>query len=309
VRPDGRSDPGIPDARGPVRYLWWLVASQPRRIIKGALLGSSWMVGLTLPPYLLSRAIDDGIQAENFHHTLIWALLLLAIGVLNAWLSIMRHRTMTKVRLDAAYRTAKVLVRQAARLGAGLPKSVSAGEVVTIGISDVYVMADALTVTGPGVGAVVAYAVVAVLLFQISWTLALVVLLGVPALVLVIGPLLGRLQGAESDYRERSGELAACLGDIVGGLRVLNGLGGKEAFANRYHAQSQRLLEDGYRVGAVTSWVQALAFGLPGVFLAAVTWLAARMAAEDTMSVGQLAAVYGYAAVLVVPVSFFLGGG
>jgi ABC-type multidrug transport system fused ATPase/permease subunit len=267
------------------------------------------MVGLTLPPYLLSRAIDDGLRTDNFRATLAWVAVLFATGVLNAWLAIMRHRTMTKVRMDAGNRTAKVLVRQATRLGAALPRSISAGEVVTIGIGDVRVMAQALTVTGPGVGAVVAYAVVAVLLFQVSWLLAMVVLLGVPALVVVIGPLLGRLQGAEAAYRDRSGELAARFGDIVGGLRVLNGLGGKEAFANRYRAQSRRLLEDGYRVGAVTSWVQALASGLPGIFLAAVIWLAARMAVDGAISVGQLAAVYGYVAVLVVPVSSFLEGG
>ena len=43
---------------------------------------------------------------------------------------------------------------------------------MTVGISDVQTVAQALTVTGPGVGAVVAYAVVAVVLFTISPLLA-----------------------------------------------------------------------------------------------------------------------------------------
>lgn len=62
-------------------------------------------------------------------------------------------------------------------------------------------------------------------------------------------------------------------------------------------------------MGAVTSWIQALAVGLPALFLAAVTWLAARMAAEGTITVGQLVAVYGYVAVLVAPVTFLIEGG
>lgn len=110
-------------------------------------------------------------------------------------------------------------------------------------------------------------------------------------------------------YRERQGELAGRIGDLVGGLRVLNGLGGKGLYADHYRRGSQTLRAEGYRVGVVTSWIQALGVGLPAVFLAAVTWLAARMAAQGTITVGELVAVYGYVAVLVVPVAFFIEGG
>ncbi|MFE6157804.1 ABC transporter transmembrane domain-containing protein [Streptomyces sp. NPDC056486] len=306
---DSKLDPGTPDCRSAARYLWWLITSQRRRIAAGALLGSAWMVCLTLPPYLLSRAIDDGLERGQWSVLVGWVAALLGVGVLNAWLAIMRHRTMTKVRMDAAFRSAQVVVRQATRLGGALPRRVTAGEVVTIGFGDVAVIANTLTITGPGVGAVLAYVVVAALLLTVSPLLAVVVLLGVPLLAALVGPLLGRLQGVEATYREQQGRLAAGFTDIVGGLRVLNGIGGKEVYAERYRRGSRTLQAKGYRVGAVTSWIQALSVGLPTLFLGAVTWLAARMAAQGTITVGELVAVYGYAAVLVVPVSFFIEGG
>ncbi|MCX4734821.1 ABC transporter ATP-binding protein [Streptomyces sp. NBC_01363] len=267
------------------------------------------MVCLTLPPYLLSRAIDDGLQPGRWPALIGWVAALLGVGVLNAWLAIMRHRTMTRVRLDAAFRSVQAVVAQATRLGGALPRRVTAGEVVTIGFGDVAVIAGTLTITGPGVGAVLAFVVVAALLLAVEPLLAAVVLLGVPLLAVLVGPLLGRLQGAEAAYRERQGRLADRFEDMVGGLRVLNGIGGKEVYAERYRRGSQELRAEGYRVGAVTSWIQALGVGLPTLFLGAVTWLAARMAAQGTISVGELVAVYGYAAVLVVPVSFFIEGG
>ncbi|MEV5201908.1 ABC transporter ATP-binding protein [Streptomyces sp. NPDC053720] len=267
------------------------------------------MVCLTLPPYLLSRAIDDGLQPGRWPALAGWVAALLGVGVLNAWLAIMRHRTMTRVRLDAAFRSVRAVVGQATRLGGALPRRVTAGEVVTIGFGDVGVIANTLTITGPGVGAVVAFLVVAALLLAVSPLLAAVVLLGVPLLAVLVGPLLGRLQAVEATYRERQGGLAGRFADMVGGLRVLNGIGGKEVYAERYRRGSQELRAEGYRVGAVTSWIQALGVGLPTLFLGAVTWLAARMAAEGTISVGELVAVYGYAAVLVVPVEFFIEGG
>ncbi|GAA4980139.1 ABC-type multidrug transport system fused ATPase/permease subunit [Nonomuraea thailandensis] len=302
-------NPGTPDCRSAGRYLWWLVTQQRGRVLAGACLGTAWMVCLTLPPYFLSRAIDDGLARGRWPVLAGWTAAVFGIGLLNAWLAIMRHRTMTRVRMDAAFRTVQVVALQATRLGAALPRKVTAGEVVTIGFGDAAMMSSTLTVTGPGVGAVLAYAVVAGLLLTVSPLLAAVVLLGVPLLVVLLGPLLGRLRGAETAYRVRQGELAARFADIAGGLRVLNGIGGKDVYAARYRHDSQELREQGYRVGAVTSWIHALGVGLPTLFLGAVTWLAARMAVQGDITVGELVAVYGYAAVLVVPVSFFVEGG
>ncbi|MBL1094503.1 MULTISPECIES: ABC transporter transmembrane domain-containing protein [Streptomyces] len=291
------------------RYLWWLVANQRGRAAAGAAYGSLWMAGLMVPPYVLSRAIDEGLAPGRTAALAGWVAVLLAVGGLNAWLGIMRHRTMTRIRMDATFRTVRAVMAQTLRLGAALPRQVTAGEVVTIGIGDVAVISQTLTMTGPGVGGVLAYGVVAVLLLAVSPLLAAVVLLGVPLLAVAVGPLLGRLQGAETRYRGRQSGLAAQLGDLVGGLRVLGGLGGKEVFAGRYRRASQELCREGYRVGAVTSWIQALGVGLPILFLAAVTWLAARMAAQGDLTTGELVAVYGYTAALVVPVSFFIEGG
>ncbi|MEU1937376.1 ABC transporter ATP-binding protein [Streptomyces coeruleorubidus] len=303
---DAYEDPGTPDSRSGGRYLWWLVARQPRRCAAGAMFGSVWMVLLAATPYLMARAIDDGLEPGDMGALALWSGALFTVGAFNSWLSIMRHRTMTRVRMDANFRTVKVVVGQAVRLGAWLPRQMGAGEVVTIGVGDVQTISQSLTVVGPGVGAVVAYLAVAVLLVSVSPLIAAVVLLGIPVIVLLVGPLLGRLQGSETEYRERQGVLTARIGDLAGGLRVLAGLGGKTLVADAFRRDSQRLREQGYRVGAVTSWVQALGIGLPTLFLAVVTWLAARLAAQGDITVGQLVSVYGYVAVLVGPVSFWV---
>ncbi|MEU0028450.1 ABC transporter ATP-binding protein [Streptomyces sp. NPDC006335] len=303
---DAYEDPGTPDVRGGWRYLWWLVRCQPGRSVAGALLGSSWMVLLAATPYLMAKAIDEGLEPGDWAALAGWSFALFAVGSFNAWLSIMRHRTMTRVRMDANFRTVKVVVGQAVRLGAALSRRTGAGEVVTIGVGDVQTIAQALTVVGPGVGACVAYLTVAALLVSVSPVLATVVLLGIPAIVLLVGPFLSRLQGAETEYRDRQGVLTARIADLAGGLRVLNGLGGKSLVADAFHRDSRHLRAQGYRVGAVTSWVQALGVGLPTLFLAVVTWLAARLAAQGDISVGELVAVYGYVAVLVGPVAFWV---
>ncbi|MGW0884113.1 ABC transporter ATP-binding protein [Streptomyces sp. NPDC002671] len=313
---DAYEDPGTPDRRGGWWYLWWLVTRQPGRCVAGAVFGSVWMVLLAATPYLMARAIDEGLEPGDMGALAGWTAALFVVGAVNAWLSIMRHRVMTRVRLDANFRTVKVVVGHAVRLGAALPARMGAGEVVTIGVADVQTIATALTVVGPGVGSVMACFAVAGLLLSVSVRLAVVVLVGVPLVTAIVGPLLRRLQGAEAEYRERQGLLTARIGDLAGGLRVLNGLGGKGLFADSFRGQSRRLRDQGYRVGAVTSWIEALGAGLPTLFLGVVTWLAARMAARGEITVGELVSVYGYVAVLagwpvamLVDVGYYLGRG
>ncbi|HEX6355056.1 ABC transporter ATP-binding protein [Actinophytocola sp.] len=302
------ADPGVPDARSPMRYLWWLVIRQRWRVLLGATLATTWMGLLMLPPYLIARAIDDGLRAQDFGALGLWVALLALSGAVNAGIGVARHRTMTFIRNDAGYRTVQVVVRHAVRVGAELPRRVTSGEVVSIGSADLDRIAHTMTSTGPGVGAILTYAVVAVLLVSISPLLATVVLIGVPLLVVAMGPLLNRLRRTESSYREHQGALTARAGDIVAGLRVLCGIGGKDLFAARYRRDSQDLRAEGYRVGAVASWIEGLAVGLPSLFLAAVTWLSARMTAAGEITVGEMVAVYGYVAVLATPVFFLIEG-
>ncbi|AKZ58236.1 putative ABC transporter [Streptomyces ambofaciens ATCC 23877] len=303
---DAYEDPGTPDRRGGWRYLGWLVRRQWPRCLAGAGFASVWMVLLAATPYLMARAVDHGLVPGDLGALALWTGALVAVGAFNAWLGIMRHRTMTRVRMDANFRTVKVVVGHSTRLGAALRRQVGAGEVVTIGVGDVQTISTSLTAVGPGVGAVVAYAAVGTLMLSVSTRLALVVLLGVPVLGLLLGPLMGRLQGREAEYRERQSVLTARIGDLAGGLRVLNGLGGKGLVADAFRRDSGRLREQGYRVGAVTSWIQALGVGLPMLFLALVTWLGARLAAQGRISVGELVSVYGYVVALGWPVAFLI---
>nr|WP_236572057.1 MULTISPECIES: ABC transporter ATP-binding protein [unclassified Nocardiopsis] len=296
--------PGPPDARGPWHYLWWIIVSQRRRVLTGAFWSIVWMAGLIAAPYLLSRAVDDGLRAGDPGALLLWASALAAAVVLNAATSIMRHRTMTFVRMDASLRTMRAVARHAARLGSALSRRLTSGELAAVQVLDTVRIAQILTMTGPGVGAVLAYCGVAALLLTVSPLLAVVAGVGVPLLALAVGPLLRGMHARQAEYRRQEGALTTLAADIVTGLRVLCGIGGKERFLTRYRERSASLLRQGYRVGAATSWFEAVNLCLPLVFLAAVTWIAARLAAAGEITPGEVVAVYGYVAALVYPVFF-----
>ena len=177
----------------------------------------------------------------------------------------------------------------------------STGEVVAIGTSDLEHLGNLMDVSARFAGAIVSFVIVAVILLQTSTTLGLVVLIGVPVLTLLVGPLLKPLQVRSTHQRELMGSLSNTASDIVAGLRVLRGIGGEQVFHERYRRESQTTRRAGVEVARLQSVLDALQVFLPGVFVVLVVWIGARYAVQGQITPGELVAFYGYSAFLMIP--------
>ena len=295
------AEPGIPDDRSATRYLGWLARRTWPSVTGGVIFGIVWMVCQALVPAVVGRAIDAGLTHRDSGALFTWCAVLLGIGLIQAGAGVTRHRLAVFNWLAAAYRTVQVTVRQSNRLGSSLPRRLDAGEVVAIGTADLGHIGGALDITARGSGSLVAIVTVMVILLLTSVPLGLVVLLGVPLLMAVVGLLIRPLHRRQQAYREQQGRLTGRATDLVGGLRVLRGVGGEPVMSGRYREQSQVLRAAGLRVASVEALLEAAQVLLPGIFLVLVTWLGARFALSGRITVGQLVSFYGYAAFLVAP--------
>lgn len=289
------------DHRSPGRFLWWLARGQARTLAGGMVFGILWMSCQAVFPAVLGRAIDQGVAAQDVDRLLLWAGVMLAVGVVQAVAGILRHRFAVTNWLIAAYRTVQLVTRHAVHLGSTLPRKVSTGEVVAIGSGDISHLGQVMDVCARFAGAIVSFLLVSVILLSTSVTLGLVVLLGVPLLMMLVGPVLRPLQARTSHQRGLMSDLANTATDIVGGLRVLRGVGGEQVFLDRYRRKSQTARRAGVRVARVQSLLDALQVFLPGVFVVVVVWLGARSAVDGQITPGELVAFYGYAAFLMMP--------
>jgi ABC-type multidrug transport system fused ATPase/permease subunit len=131
--------------------------------------------------------------------------------------------------------------------------------------------------------------------------LGVLVLVGVPILVLLLGFVIRPLQARQREQREEVGHLTALGADTAAGLRVLRGIGGEQAFLARYRQRSQAVRHTGVRVALPQSTLDAAQVFVPGLFVVLVTWLGARFAVSGEIDPGELVAFYGYAAFLVIP--------
>ncbi|GAA0987790.1 ABC transporter ATP-binding protein [Acrocarpospora macrocephala] len=293
-------DPGTPDTRSPSRYLWWTMRTQWRPLVIGIGFAILWWLGQALVPYVIGAAVN-AFTAKDSGALVRWSAVLLGLGGVQAVSGVLRHRFAVITWLSAAYRTVQVTGRQATRLGATLPKRLSTGEVVSVGNSDIASIGNALDIMLRGSGALVAIVVVTVILLSSSLPLGLMVLIGVPVMVAAVAPLLKPLHHRQQRQRDLYGDMATRAADIVVGLRVLRGIGGEQVFADRYREESQRTRQAGVRVASMESLLEGMQILLPGLLVAAVTWLGARFALDGQISGGDLVAFYGYAVFLIAP--------
>lgn len=282
--------------------LWSLLRIRLGLTACAALTGALWMLSTAVLPLVVGNAVDEGVAARDAGPLLGWVAVALGLGVSQALAGAAVAWTSHTLWVHGAFATQNTVLRHAARLGATLPKRMRTGEVVAMSSDDVDAVGNFFETIGRAAGALVSFTVVAVALLSDSLLLGMVVLVGVPLAVLGIGPILGPLRRRKEAQRDRLTEVNAMGSDIVGGLRILRGIGGERSFLGRFRTASQDVAEAGVRVGRVESWLAAAGVALPGLVTVAVTGLGAKLAIDGTITVGELVAFYGASAFLVVPV-------
>lgn len=273
-----------------------------RSLLLAMLCGALYMVPMALLPLAIGAAIDQGIAARDTSSLLSWIGIVLALGVLLASSTLVLTLSGDRTWFNSARLMQQTVVRHATSIGAALPKKIKTGEIVAVGSSDLHSIAGLMEVMGRLTGSVISFVVVGVTMTHRTPVLGLVVLLGIPLATLGFMPLLKPLQKRTEAHRDEVGTATAVAADIVSGLRILRGVGGEKQFTRRFAETSQRVRRAGVAASRVESWVAALALLLPGLVIALVTWLGARLALDGTITVGELVAFYGVSAFLNIPV-------
>lgn len=282
------------------RFLLWQASRQPATLLGGVFFGVIWTLCQAVWPFLLGRAIDEGVDGQS-SAIWMWCLALLVVAVVQAASGIMRHRMAVMNWLRASLGVGRLIGHHSAETGAAITATTASGEIVATVSTDALRLGDMFDVTARLSGGIVAYFVVSAIMLMTSVELGLVVLIGVPVLGFLLSLLIRPLQARQAEWREETGLLTTLGADTVAGLRVLRGIGGETEFVARYAARSQAVRRAGVKVAKAQSWLDGLQVLLPGIFLAFIVWYGARLVLAGTITVGELVSFYGYATFLVIP--------
>lgn len=292
--------PGQPNITSTFAFLFWIGRNQSRIILTGSLFGILSFASLASMPGLLGRAVQ-AIADHNQHALNSWALAIIALGAIQSFSSIARHRRGVASWISAATRLKQIIARKASELGADLPRLVSTGEVVSVNNNDVERIARGFDNIPRLIGAIVSFFYVSVLLIRSSPRIGLLVVSCVPLMSLLVAPIIRPLQAREAEQRLRLSDSSNLAADTVAGLRVLRGIGGEELFLSRFRAASQAVRRAAVRTAKIRSLLQALQIVMPGVLVLVVILIGGNLVVDGKMKLGNLLSFYGYSAFLVLP--------
>ncbi|MFE9989475.1 ABC transporter ATP-binding protein [Streptomyces sp. NPDC005381] len=287
-----------PSGRGVLRES---VTGQRGRVALSALFGSGHQIGEALVPALIGVVIDRAVTGSDTGALVLWLGVLAAVYAglalsfrIGAW-----SGELAAVRAEHSLRV--TLVRRVLHPGGGAEKGRLPGALATIATEDAKRVGAVNMALTLGIAALVGIATCAIVLLRTSVTLGLVVLAGTPVL-LWLGHLLSKpLETRSEAEQEQAAHASAVAADLVTGLRVLKGIGGESAAIERYRATSRDSLRATLRAARAQAFQSGMVLALTGCLIAAVALVGGRLAAEGTISLGQLVSAVGLALFLIGP--------
>ncbi|RZT85096.1 putative ABC transport system ATP-binding protein [Pseudonocardia sediminis] len=283
------------------RVLRGSVAAQRGTVSAAAVLFCGHQAGEALVPVLVGVVIDEAVTTGDPVALALWLgvlgldFLMLSFsyrwGARRAWLADIRADQRLRMML-----TVRVLDPRGGA-EAGRPP----GELVAIATADAKRVGVVNFVLPLGIASLAALGVAAVSLLVISVPLGLLILLGTPPLLYLVG-LLGRpLESRSEREQERAAEASGVAADLVAGVRVLTGLGAGPAAVARYCATSRGALAATLRATRAQAGYSGAVLAANGLFLALVALVGGRLALDGAITVGGLVAAVGLAQFLVEP--------
>ncbi|RFU85499.1 ABC transporter ATP-binding protein [Streptomyces triticagri] len=290
--------PPVPSGRSVLRTA---VREQRGKVAVGALLGSGHQIGEALVPVLIGVVIDQAVTDSDTGALVVW-LGVLAVGYVGLALSF-RFGAWTGdlAATRAEHKLRVTLVERVVAPGGGTERGRLPGALVNIATEDAKRVGVSIMALMIGTSALMGLLTCAVVLLSTSVTLGLVVLLGTPVL-LWLGHLLSKpLEARSGAEQERAAHASAVAADLVAGLRILKGIGGEPTAVTRYRTTSRESLQATLRAARAQAFQNGTVLALTGCLIAAAALVGGRLAADGSITLGQLVSAVGLALFLLGP--------
>ncbi len=253
-------------------------------------------------PVIVGLAVDRAVVEGDLGAALAWIGLLTAVYVLlsaagNGALPV-GERAATRAEHDVRLAiVARVLDPR------GTARHRASGEVLSVAGTDAAAVGSVVNAVSGATSALAAFAAATVALMVISVPLGLVAL-GCVIVVVVVVPWLGRpLEERIGAQQAAAADVSALAVDLIGGLRILAGIGARPAAAVRFRAMSREAMGTRIRAAGAEGLFVGVTGTVAGLLLVVVAAVGAHLAVDGDITIGGLIASVGLATFLVGPVS------
>jgi len=292
----------ITAATTPRRLALRVMGAAPRYTVPAAVLSVTHQLGEALVPIVMGLAIERAVTTGDPVQLVLWLGVLAAdfLALSFSWrfgsrlaelgMLAVQHRLRTTVSAHLLHRPPRP----------GRPSD-QPGVALSIATSDANRLSEAVEIGVYPVGQLAAVLFGGAVLLTISWPLGLAVLLGAPLLLWLTERAGRRLRDRSGQEQEAAATAAGRAADLLSGYRVIRGIGAEAEASRRYRRASRDALADTVRARRAEGVFGGAMSIVTGLFLTAVSVVAAVLTLSGALGLGEFIAVVGLAQFLLDP--------
>lgn len=247
---------------------------------------------------LLDTGLAEGLTADVWKHTgLLFVLIIVAgasVGILQPLESAQISSILTPLR--------RQIIRRLHTNASGLSASFNAGESITMLNGDTGAITFYTRSTVSLLGTITGVIMAVVIMLDISWQLALLMLATIPLAFIMIIVIMNPLKKRQQEARARQSEVTTIANDAVAGLRILRGVGAESVFTARYRERSGELQRVSIRYAFYSALLQFVSMLVPTLTVVVVIGWGAFLAVEGEITPGGLVTFWGLTGYLTMPI-------
>jgi ATP-binding cassette, subfamily B, bacterial len=261
--------------------------------------GVLWQAVALTVPWVLERAVDDGIVAGDRDALWAWSGALLALGVVRWVGDAARHWWVERAGAHAAHHLRQQLVGRVLTMDDQAAARLGHGDLAARALGDTEKVWSWVSGIATFVTATFTLVAVVVLLVTLDPVLALVGVGVVPFVALFSAGQVGAHSRAAAAVAAGSGSYAGAMEETITGARAIKGLGAEPVVLARCREASHSLGAAALRLARVEATWVAAASAIPAAGIAAGLWLGGTRVLDGHLTVGAIVAFAGWMALLV----------
>ncbi len=258
-----------------------------------------------IEPLLQRAIIDDGLVGHQ--PILIYLAALVGTATVSLWWTYIRRWRGGWFSLYVQYDLRNAIYERLQRLDFAGHDQMHTGQLVSRSSSDVGLIQGLLQFMPIMAGNVVMVALSLVIMFILSWPLALLMLISLPALLAVAMRLRTTVFPATWDAQQHAGVVAGVVDEAVSGVRVVKGFGQEDRELAHLADASRDLYSSRSRLVRIQARYTPILSAIPAFTMVAILGLGGWLVTGGHISYGTFFAFMTYVALMVPPVRMLAG--
>ncbi len=283
------------------RLLRGALRTQRAWLALGVLAGMSWTAAKVTVPLLAAGAIDNGIIPGDSRAILVYALLIVAVGVVQGLSSGFRRYCAFRI----AYRTEtdlrQRLFAHLERLHFAFHDEAQTGQLMARANSDILQINQVVILIPLTIASTLTLVAVVAIMASQSVILTLLAVGALPLLNISAARFSRRMQPVTSQLQQKLGDFTNVVEESVAGVRAVKGFGSERLQSGQLDGEADAVRASSLDTARLRAGFLPLVDFLPALALVAILWYGGHLVLNGELELGYIVAFNSYILMLIWP--------